>query len=138
MRMRESKILKAILLLLGTLLIVLGMWRVLDPVGFYANSGIILSSEVSMLNEARAAGGVVVGFALLIVSGVFFDALAFTSTVVSAVLFLSYAGGRLFGIAMDGNPGAPLVQGLAFELVFGAVAVAAFLRYRVRSELRGS
>ena len=138
MEMKNSKILKGTLLLLGTLLTVLGGWRLTDPVGFMANSGIVLAPDVGMLNEARAAGGAVVGFGLLIVAGVFVDKLRFTSTVVSIVLFVSYACARLYGISVDGHPGAMVVQGVVFEIVFGAVAAAAFLKYRRRSELDAS
>jgi len=68
--MKNSKVLKVILFLLGLVLIVLGAWRLTDPITFFANSGIVLSNDVGLLNEARVSGGVVVGFGLLIMLSV--------------------------------------------------------------------
>jgi len=53
--MKNSKVLKTILFLVGLNLIVMGIWRVTNPVGFYAFSGIILGGGISNLNEARGA-----------------------------------------------------------------------------------
>jgi len=55
--MKNSRVLKLILVVLGLLLTFMGLWRVTNPVGFYAMSGIVLGSGVSMLNEVRGAGG---------------------------------------------------------------------------------
>ena len=43
--MADSKILKTILAVLGVMLVVLGAWRLLDPVGFFTNSGLSLAAE---------------------------------------------------------------------------------------------
>ena len=61
--MKNSTVLKVILILLGLVLTILGSWRLIDPVAFFENSGLLLSNDVGLLNEARATGGVVVGFA---------------------------------------------------------------------------
>jgi len=54
--MKNSKILKGILILLGLLLTVLGSWRLFDPTAFFENSGIVLNNDVGLLSEARATG----------------------------------------------------------------------------------
>ncbi len=128
--MQNSKILKTILLVLGGLLLVLGAWRVGAPVSFYANSGIALTSDPAILSEARGAGGVVVGFGLLTLLGIFVRRLTFTSTVAATVLFLSYGFARLLGLVMDGDPGPAIMQGIAFEFLLGGVGAAALIRYR--------
>ena len=128
--MKNSIVLKVILFLLGLVLIVLGTWRLTNPVNFYANSGIILSNDVSMLNEVRAAGGAIVGIGILIMLGVFIDKLTYTSTVVSIVIFLSYGIARILAMAMDGNPGEKIMQGIIFEFVFGIAGVFALYKYR--------
>ena len=128
--MKNSKALKGILILLGLLLTVLGSWRLMDPIAFFENSGLILRNDVGLLNEARATGGVVVGFGLLILAGAFNQKLAYTSTIASVVVFLGFGTGRLIGFVLDGNPGEALAEGILFEFVLGLVAVFALWKYR--------
>ena len=128
--MKPSKVLRIILFVLGLILIVLGSWRLLDPVNFFANSGSVLDSDIGLLNEVRGSDGVVAGFGLLIVLGAFIEKLTYTSTLVSIVLFLSYGTARLIGVAMDGYPGEEIVRGIIFEFIFGLIAVFALYKYR--------
>jgi len=130
--MQNSIVLKAILLGLGLPLLVFGGWRVVDIVGFFGFNGIELGYNVSMLNETRAAGGMVVGSALVILSGAFFPRMAFTSTVFAVVLFLSFGIARLYGIAVDGLPGEMILQGLFSEFVMGSIGVFALYWYKER------
>ena len=127
--MKNSKVLKGILILLGLLLIVLGLWRLIDPIAFFENSGLILSNDAGLLNEARATGGVVVGFGLLILLGAFIQKLSYTSTIAAIVVFLGFGIARVLGFALDGNPGEALVQGIIFEFVFGLLGVFALFKY---------
>ena len=70
--MKNSKVLKGILIVLGLNLTVLGAWRVIDPIAFSAFSGLILSNDVGLLSEARGAGGAAAGFGLVILLGAFY------------------------------------------------------------------
>ncbi len=128
--MKKSTVLKIILIIFGLLLTALGSWRLFDPITFFENSGLILSNDVGLLNEARATGGVVTGFGLLILSGAFIRKLSYTSIVAAIVLFLGFGIARLIGFVMDGNPEEALIQGIVFELVFGLLAVFACFKYR--------
>lgn len=128
--MKKSIVLKIILIVLGLLLTALGSWRLFDPIAFFENSGLVLDDNAGLLNEARATGGVVTGFGLLILSGAFIRKLSYTSTVAAMVLFLGFGIARLIGFAMDGSPGEALIQGIIFEFVFGLLAVFAFFKYR--------
>lgn len=128
--MKNSKVLKAILFFLGFILTALGSWRLFDPISFFENSALILSDDSGILNEARATGGVVVGFGLLILSGVFIPKLSFTSTIVAVVLFLSFGIARLVGFGLDGDPQEGMIQGMIFEFVFGTLALFALVKYR--------
>ena len=101
--MRTSKVLKAILIVLGLLLIGIGLWRLFDPIGFFQNSGITLDNEAGLLSEARATGGAVVGFGLLILLGAFIQKLSYTSTIAAIVLFLGFGVARLIGFVMVTN-----------------------------------
>jgi len=53
-----------------------------------------LSTDVGLLNDARATGGVVVGFGVLILLGALLQKLSYTSTIVSIVIFLAFAAAR--------------------------------------------
>jgi len=128
--MKNSKVLKGVLVLLGLVLIILGSWRLINPVTFFENSGLILSNDVGLLNEARATGGVVVGFGMLVLMGAFFQKLSYTSAIVAIVIFLSFGMARLIGFAIDGNPGEKLIQGVIFEFVFGLLGMIVFFKYR--------
>jgi hypothetical protein len=131
--MRTSKVLKAILIVLGLLLIGIGLWRLFDPIGFFQNSGITLDNQAGLLSEARATGGAVVGFGLLILLGAFIQKLSYTSTIAAIVLFLGFGVARLIGFAIDGNPGDGVIQGIIIEIVFGLIAVFALFKYREKS-----
>jgi len=129
--MKNSKVLKAILVLLSLVFIILGSWQLFDPIGFFENSGLILSDSVGLLSEARATGGVVVGLGLLIFSGAFISKLAFTSTLVATITFLSFGLARLIGWTLDENPGEVLIQGMIFEFAFGLLGAFALYKYRI-------
>jgi hypothetical protein len=128
--MKNSKILKGILILLGLLLIVIGSWRLFDPIAFFENSGIVLSNEVGLLSEARATGGAVVGFGLIIILGAFNKRLSYTSTISAIVIFLGFGIARLIGFGLDGIPGEGIIQGIIIEFVLGLLSVFALLKYR--------
>ncbi len=132
--MRKSKVLNGILILLGVLLSFLGAWRLFNPISFFENSGLVLSDNAGLLNEARATGGVVVGFGLLILLGAFKSKLSYTSTIVSIVLFYSFGIARLIGFALDGNAGEMLVQGMIFEFAFGSIGLFALFKYREKTK----
>ena len=131
--MKNSKILKGILILLGLLLIILGSWRLFDPIAFFENSGLVLSDEAGLLSEARATGGVVVGFGLVILMGAFSQRLSYTSTIAAIVIFFGFGIARVIGFTLDGNPGEGVIQGIIFEFVLGLVAVFALFKYREKS-----
>lgn len=57
--MSESRGLKAILIVLALTLVILGGWRLVNPIGFYAFTGLELPDEAGMLSEVRGAGGVI-------------------------------------------------------------------------------
>lgn len=130
MEMKKSKFHKIVLGILGLLLTVLGLWRLIDPVTFFANSDILLNSDSGLLNEARGTGGVVVGFGLVILFGVFNNNLTFTSTVTAVTLFYGFALARLIGFVLDGNVVEKQTQGALIEIVFGTIALYCLLKFR--------
>ena len=127
--MKESPRFNAILLVLALVLVVFGGWRLVDPIGFYTFSGLVLSDEAGLLSEVRGAGGVIMFSGLVVALGAFRHAWSRTSIVLAAVVFLSLGLARLLGIALDGSPGDDVIKGVMVELVSGGLALFAFLKY---------
>ena len=131
--MKNSKVLKGILMVLGLILTVIGLWRLFDPITFFENSGLVLSNDAGLLSEARGAGGAVVGFGIVVLLGAFNQRLSYTSTIAAIVVFLGFGIARLIGFSLDGNPGEGVIQGIIVEFVFGLLAVFALFKYREKS-----
>jgi len=127
--MNQSRRFKVILIGLALTLVFFGGWRLVDPMGFYTFSGLELSDDAGLLSEVRGAGGIIMVSGLVVGLGAFRHAWSRTSVAVAAMVFLSLGLARLLGIALDGSPGAELIQGMAIELVFGGLALFAFFKY---------
>jgi hypothetical protein len=128
--MSESRLFKVILIVLALTLVVFGGWRFINPIGFYTFSGLDLAGDAGLLSEVRGAGGIIMVSGFVVGLGAVQHAWSRTSVLLAALVFLSLGLGRLMGIALDGLPGAEVIQGLAIELVFGILALFAFFRYR--------
>lgn len=128
--MKESMVFKVILIVLALTLVVFGGWRLLDPNGFLAFSGLELSDDAGVLSELRGSGGIIMVSGFVVSLGVFLHAWSRTAVVLAAMVFLALGLGRLMGLALDGSPGAGVIQGAAIELVFGVLALYAFFKYR--------
>jgi len=127
--MKKSKGFNVILIVLALTLVIFGGWRLVDPIGFYAFSGLDLPDDAGLLSEVRGAGGIIMISGLMVGLGAFLHAWSRTSVVLAAVVFLSLGLARLLGIAVDGSPGADVIQGMVIELVSGGLALFAFFKY---------
>jgi hypothetical protein len=128
----HSRMLKVILIVLALPLLVFGAWRLFDPIGFAAFNGSELPTEAGLLSDVRAAGGAVALSGVIVLLGAFRPQWSFVSIVLAAVIFVSFGAARLLGIVLDGLPPRGVIQGMVTELVFGALAVFAYVRYRRR------
>lgn len=128
--MKDSKTLKAILLISGLIAAGFGAAIAFTPVEFSATSGIDLAGKPSLLSETRSAGGALLAAGALIVSGAFVRRLAFTATVVAGLMYLAYGASRILSMVADGMPHAILVQATVLELGVGLIALFALAKYR--------
>jgi hypothetical protein len=117
--MENSKLLKTVLFVSGLIAIGVGGLILFTPEILYAASGIELGRNISQLSEVRAPGGALLASGVLIMSGAFIARLAFTSAMVSTVLYLSYGVSRLLSMAIDGMPSDGLVQATVLETAIG-------------------
>lgn len=127
--MKNSKVLKTILLISGFIASAIGATILFLPGTFYASYGITLGGNVSLLNEIRASGGALLASGLLIMSGAFVDKMALTAAVVSTLLYLSYGLSRVLSIAIDGVPVEGLLQAAVLEIVIGLACIFALIQY---------
>jgi hypothetical protein len=121
--MQQSNFQTVVLCLSGVVAIAIGSLVLLSPADFYATNHITIGDDVNLLSEIRAPAGALFSFGILILLGAFISQLTFTSTLLSAVLFLSYGISRAIGILVDGVPTASLVQGGIVEVVIGLVCL---------------
>jgi hypothetical protein len=128
--MKNSKVLKTILIISGLIASGFGAAILFTPVAFYASYGIELGGNFSLLNEIRAPGGALMASGILIISGAFVDKLSFTAAVASTLLYLSYGLSRVMSIAVDGMPVEGLVQAAILEIAIGLACVFALIKYR--------
>ncbi len=128
--MKNSKVLKTILIVSGLVGAAVGCAILFMPAAFHATNGIELGGNISLLNEIRASGGALLAGGILILLGAFIASLAFTSVVVSGLLYLSYGSSRVFSMAIDGMPDVVLVQVAILEILIGLTCVVALVRYR--------
>jgi hypothetical protein len=133
MEMQNSKVLKGILLYLGGNLIVIGSWRLFDPISFALTNDMDLNGQISLINEARGAAGAIVGFGILIVLGVFNKRLTYTSAIMGPVLYLGYGVARLLSFTIDGYPGEMAIVGMIGEFVVGGIGLFALIKYSVKN-----
>ena len=128
--MKNSKVLKIVLFVSGLIAASVGGAILLMPADFYASNGIDLGGQVSLLNEIRASGGVLLAAGILIISGSFVANLTFTAVVIASLLYLSYGLSRILSFTIDGMPSDGLVQAAALEIAIGVVCLWAFAKYR--------
>lgn len=128
--MKESKVLKAYLVLSGLIALGVGVSVLFATVPFYEDSGIPLGNNISLINELKAMGGGLLAAGALVMSGVFIKRLTYSATLISALMYLAYGLSRVFSMATDGMPVSVLVQVSVVELVVGTAGIYAFLKYQ--------
>jgi hypothetical protein len=128
--MKNSKVLKTILIISGLIASIIGAAILFIPVDFYAINGIALGSNPNLLNEIRAPGGALLASGILIISGAFIEKLTFSAIVISTSIYLSYGLSRILSISIDGVPAEGLVQATVLELLIGLACAAALIKFR--------
>ena len=112
---------------------IIGFWRLVDPITAYDAMGMVLADNAASLNEARGTAGAMIGLGFLILLGAFKKKLTYTSTLAAIVLFFGFGIGRIIGVAFDGNPGDALLAGIITEFALGILALFALIKYRDKS-----
>lgn len=128
--MKNSRVLKTVLFIAGLIGVGIGSAILFFPVAFHATSGITIGNDISLLNEIRAPGGVLLAIGILIILGAVYEKLTFTATIVATFVYLSYGLSRIVSIMLDGFPSSALIQVMVFEIVVGLLCGFLLLRYK--------
>jgi hypothetical protein len=115
----------------GLIALCIGIAITAMPHAFYAMSGISLGTNVSLINELRASGAMLVALGTIIFAGSIRPQMARLSAFLGATVFLAYAFGRLVSLALDGIPANSLLAVNAIEIVIGGLCLFAFWRQRI-------
>ncbi|PCI38367.1 MAG: hypothetical protein COB50_02460 [Thiotrichales bacterium] len=129
--MKNSIVIKAILLISGLILIAVGAGILCSPVVFFAADGVsVAAGNVDLLSTIRASGGALLSAGTLVIAGIFIKRLTFTSMLVSIVMYLSYGFSRIISMLVDGMPNNGLVVTAVIEIMIGMICVFAMCKYR--------
>jgi len=131
MKTKLAKTQKALLLVAGALLILVGTFIIASPVDFYASNNIELGANVSLLNELKAPAGLLLAAGLFMLGAIFVRGMADMALWLAALIYLSYAGSRFVSMAFDGVPATGLVQAAAFEGIVGLACLAVLMIRRM-------
>lgn len=102
------------------------------PAEMKASAAIDLTGNVNLSNDVRAGAAMLLAMALLSLAGVFSKKLAYTSTLVSLLVFLSLGFGRALSMVADGMPVDGLVKATVLEFVLGLVGLFVFYKYKAK------
>lgn len=128
--MRDSKFVKAMLIISGLLLIFIGGSYLFTPIEFYSSANQTdISGQVNLLSEIRASGGGLLLGGILVMIGAFKSKMAYTSTVISIMIWMGYGVARIFSMSADGMPNEGLITATIFELIIGVVGIIALKKY---------
>lgn len=128
--MKNSKVLKAYLIVSGLLLTFIGGATLIKPVFMKGNAGIDVAGQISVINDIRASGAFILAIAILSLLGAFIKRLTYTSVVALFTLFIALGIGRLMSILIDGMPVEGLVHATLLEFVLGIMGAILFGVYK--------
>lgn len=116
-----------LLLLAGSLLVLIAMFILASPAGFYAANQIDIGASISLLNELKAPAGFLLASGTIMLIAVFRRQWAANALALGALIYLSYALSRIASMATDGLPAPGLVQAAGLEGVAGLACLGLLL-----------
>lgn len=132
--MKTSTLVKLTLFLSGTIATGVGAGILMVPHAFHGSAGLSLGDDVSMLNEIRASGGLVLVCGLFVFSGAIVPRLAFPATLMSVAVYLAYGLSRVFSMIVDGMPNNTMLQITAIELAVAALCLITLGKQRTQKQ----
>jgi len=128
--MKNSNVLKVILIASGVIGIAVGIELLLMPESVYSSVGVDVSGQINLLSDLRATGGALFSCGVVILLGAFLSELRFSATLLSSILYLGYGLSRGIAMVIDGVPADMLVAVAFVEISVGLLSLMALFRYR--------
>ncbi|MCJ8290416.1 MAG: DUF4345 domain-containing protein [Crocinitomicaceae bacterium] len=125
-----KNLIKVLLVVSGLTGIIIGSGLLFAPVSFEASAGIDLGTNINLLSEVRAPGGALLVAGVLILLGAFMTKLAYTSVLLSSLIYLSYGFSRVFSMIVDGVPSESLVTATIVEIVVGGLSFLVLVNFQ--------
>ena len=107
----------------GLMLLTIGVEVLLTPQTFYANDGVLLGNNPSLLSEIRASGGLLAGGALVMFAGIVRPSVRSLAMTLSVLIYGSFGLSRLLSLILDGIPSNNLLMATAIELTVAAIGI---------------
>jgi hypothetical protein len=104
----------------------IGAFILTAPHAFYASYDIALGNDTSLLNELRAFSAGLAAFGMLMLAGIWLQAVTLISIASALTVFIAFPAGRIIGLIVDGIPSSNLVAALVFELAVAGLCSVAF------------
>ncbi len=128
--MKNSIVLKIILGIGSATFLLAGSFAAFNPLQYVARNGIDIAGQLTLLNDYRGSGAVLIGAGIIMFLGIIHERMRFTSIVVMSVLYTTFALGRIISIIADGLPVEGLVKATVVELIIGLVAIFALIKFK--------
>ena len=103
----------------GVLAAGIGVGLLFAPAAFHGANGIEIGTDINLLSEVRAPGGVLLVAGVAMLGGAFARRFATLATAIGAAMFLAYGLARLVAMSLDGIPGPGLVTATVIEWILG-------------------
>lgn len=129
--MNISLIQRLALLTAGMTGLAVGITVLLFPEQLYAQSGVILTENSSLMSEVRAPAGSIIAASILWLLALRKETFVRPALGLAVLMYLSYASARLVSITLDGLPSASLLSALGVELGVGLFCLYSLVRLPV-------
>ncbi|MFK7864295.1 MAG: DUF4345 domain-containing protein [Pseudohongiellaceae bacterium] len=120
-----NKLINSLLHLNGWVAVLIGVFIVIEPISMLSPYGLQTELSNSLLSELRAPGGMLIVCGLTIVHSAVVPHFRERGLYLSAMVYGSYAGGRLLSIFLDGIPQIEILSALAIELTLCGLSLVA-------------
>ena len=128
--MENQLITKTFLLISGLIVLGIGGALLFDPINFQASVDIHLGTNLSLLSDTRASGGLMFAGGSVIILGVFNRNKVPAALLISCLFYLSYGTSRTFSMIVDGLPHTTLIVATGLEIILGLVSLFMLLKIR--------
>jgi len=128
--MKDSKVIKAYLIITGIMLIYFGAATLLTPIELKASFDIIIPNDINVLNDMRAFSALSFVIGIFTVLGALKQSFTYPAVLIAAIQFLALGCGRLVSVILDGSQADGNIIGMSNELFLGSIGLILIAIYK--------